>query len=305
MDMHEPTQTVRGALRFSADLRQDFATPQSEKYAYVEEIISLLEMEDIADAIIGSSDDGLSVEARKRVTIGVELAAKPELLLFLDEPTSGLDSQSAFNIIRFLKKLAAAGQAVLCTIHQPNATLFENFDRLLLLERPGRVVYFGEIGKDASTLLEYFGRYGAHLTDPNQNPAEWMLDVIGAGTTPRIGDRDWGDVWLDSPEFEQTKEDIVTIKQHRREAVGFLEKFEEKEYATPLFHQCKVVIARTQLSYWRTPGYGFGRLYTHVIVALIGGLTYINLGDSRRDLQYVVFIVFLVSIDIRGLRSDH
>lgn len=32
---------------------------------------------------------GLNVEQRKRLTIGVELAAKPALLLFLDEPTSG------------------------------------------------------------------------------------------------------------------------------------------------------------------------------------------------------------------------
>lgn len=31
---------------------------------------------------------------------------------FLDEPTSGLDGQSAYNIVRFLRKLAAAGQAM-------------------------------------------------------------------------------------------------------------------------------------------------------------------------------------------------
>jgi ATP-binding cassette, subfamily G (WHITE), member 2, SNQ2 len=98
LDVHEPAQTVREALRFSADLRQPYDTPLEEKYAYVEEVISLLEMEDIADAIIGEPESGLAVEQRKRVTIGVELAAKPELLLFLDEPTSGLDSQSAFNV---------------------------------------------------------------------------------------------------------------------------------------------------------------------------------------------------------------
>ncbi len=125
LDMHDPAQTVREVLRFSADLRQPFETPREEKYAYVEEIIALLEMETFADAIIGSPEAGLTVEQRKRVTIGVELAAKPQLLLFLDEPTSGLDSQSAFNIVRFLRKLAAAGQAILCTIHQPNAALFE------------------------------------------------------------------------------------------------------------------------------------------------------------------------------------
>lgn len=87
LDVHESTQTVREALRFSADLRQPYEVPREEKYAYVEEVISLLEMESIADAIIGEPESGLAVEQRKRVTIGVELAAKPELLLFLDEPT--------------------------------------------------------------------------------------------------------------------------------------------------------------------------------------------------------------------------
>jgi ATP-binding cassette subfamily G (WHITE) protein 2 (SNQ2) len=75
----------------------------------------------------------LGVEHRKRTTIGVELAAKPKLLLFLDEvcisslvllpdltgilaqPTSGLDSQSAWAIMLFLQQLAANGQAILCT----------------------------------------------------------------------------------------------------------------------------------------------------------------------------------------------
>ena len=55
---------------------------------------------------------GLSIEQRKRVTLGVELVAKPTLL-FLDEPTSGLDGQSAFNILRFLRRLVDGGQAVL------------------------------------------------------------------------------------------------------------------------------------------------------------------------------------------------
>ena len=60
-----------------------------------------------ADNIINQAESGLADKQRKRVIIGVKLAAKPELLLFLNEPTSGLDAQSAFNIVRFLKKLMA------------------------------------------------------------------------------------------------------------------------------------------------------------------------------------------------------
>lgn len=293
--MKEPATTVREALRFSADLRQPFETSQEEKYAYVEEVISLLEMEDMADAIIGDPETGLAVEQRKRVTIGVELAAKPELLLFLDEPTSGLDSQSAFNIVRFLRKLAAAGQAILCTIHQPNSALFENFDRLLLLQRGGQCVYFGDIGKDAHRLLDYFRRHGADCP-PNANPAEWMLDAIGAGSTPRLGKRDWGDVWNDSEEFAQVKQEIVRIKETRIAEVGSAEPVVQKEYATPLWHQIKLVNKRMTLSFWRTPNYGFTRLFNHVIIALLTGLMYLQLDDSRSSLQYRVFIIFQVTV---------
>ncbi|KAF7906308.1 hypothetical protein EAF00_000587 [Botryotinia globosa] len=295
IDVHEGTATVREALRFSADLRQPFHVPQAEKYAYVEEILSLLEMEDMADAIIGDPENGLAVEQRKRVTIGVELAAKPELLLFLDEPTSGLDSQSAFNIVRFLKKLANAGQAILCTIHQPNAALFENFDRLLLLQRGGRCVYFGDIGKDAHVLLDYFHRHGADCPS-DANPAEWMLDAIGAGQAARIGDRDWADIFADSPELANIKDRISQMKTQRLAEVGETTHDDEREFATPLMHQLRVVQARTNLAFWRSPNYGFTRLFNHVIIAIITGLAYLNLDDSKASLQYRVFVIFQVTV---------
>lgn len=121
MDLHDDTATIREALEFSAVLRQDRSIPRAEKLAYVDTIIDLLELRELEDAIISS----LGVEQRKRLTIGVELAAKPQLLLFLDEPTSGLDSQSAFSIVTFLRKLARAGQAIVCTIHQPSSEIIQ------------------------------------------------------------------------------------------------------------------------------------------------------------------------------------
>merc|ERR1712093_331522 len=207
LDVHEATQTVREALRFSADLRQPFEVPQAEKYAYVEEILSLLEMEDMADAIIGDPESGLAVERRKRVTIGVELAAKPELLLFLDEPTSGLDSQSAFNIVRFLRKLASAGQAIVCTIHQPSSVLIQEFDMILALNPGGNTFYFGPVGDEGKDVIKYFSDRGVHCP-PNKNPAEYMLDAIGAGQAARVGDRDWAEIFAESPELANIKDKI-------------------------------------------------------------------------------------------------
>lgn len=93
-DIHEPFATVRECLEFSALLRQDASVLREDKLRTADEIIELLELGDIADAIVGNPDiGGLGVEERKRLTIGVELAASPDFLLFLDEPTSGLDSQ--------------------------------------------------------------------------------------------------------------------------------------------------------------------------------------------------------------------
>jgi len=268
-----------------------------ERYAYVEEIISLLEMESIADAIIGTPEFGLTVEQRKRVTIGVELAAKPELMLFLDEPTSGLDSQSAFNIVRFLKKLAASGQAILCTIHQPNAALFENFDRLLLLQRGGRTVYFGDIGKDAHVLRSYLESHGA-VAKPTDNIAEFMLEAIGAGSAPRVGNRDWADIWEDSAELADVKETIIRLKRERQDVGAGANKSAdlEREYASPFTHQMKTVCTRMFRSYWRSPNYLFTRIFSHVAVALITGLMYLNLDDSRSSLQNRVFVIFQVTV---------
>lgn len=294
-DVHEPTQSVREAFRFSAYLRQPYHVPMKERNEYVEEIIQLLEMEDIADCIIGSPDTGLTVEQRKRVTIGVELAAKPELLLFLDEPTSGLDSQSAFNIVRFLRKLSAAGQAIICTIHQPNAVLFENFDRLLLLTRGGNTVYFGDIGKDACILREYLARNGA-VAPPTANIAEFMLEAVGAGSAPPMGGHDWASVWRESSEFTLVKQTIAQLRQERANENQASDSKDQKEYASPFHHQLWIVTARMMRSYWRSPNYLFTRLANHVAFGIIVGLAFLNLDDSRSALQQKVFVVFQCTV---------
>jgi ABC-type multidrug transport system ATPase subunit len=94
-------------------------------------------------------------------------------LLFLDEPTSGLDGQSSFLIVQFLRKLTAAGQAVLCTIHQPSASLFAQFDNLLLLKKGGKTVYFGAI----DDLSAYFSDKGVELPK-DVNPAERLISFL-------------------------------------------------------------------------------------------------------------------------------
>lgn len=290
MDVHEGTATVREAMRFSAYLRQPETVSIEEKNQYVEEMIDLLELQDLSEALVFS----LNVEARKRLTIGVELASKPELLLFLDEPTSGLDAQSAWNLVRFLRKLADQGQAILCTIHQPSSLLFESFDRLLLLERGGETVYFGDIGNDSRLVREYFARHGA-VCPPNLNPAEYMLEAIGAGVNPRVGVRDWKDIWLESPEFAAVEKEIEAIKSE-----GLSRPEPDKRgistYATSFLFQLRIVVERNTTALWRSPDYAFTRLFVTTFISFFISLSFLQLGNSVRDLQFRVFGIFWVIV---------
>jgi len=249
MDTHVPSATVREALLFSAKMRQPASVPLAEKEAYVDTCLRMCGLESHADAIIGS----LGIEHRKRTTIGVELAAKPQLLLFLDEPTSGLDSQSAWAIVSFLRSLANNGQAILCTIHQPSAELFQVFDRLLLLRKGGQTVYFGDIGYKAGTLINYFERNGSRRCAADDNPAEFMLDAIGAGAT-QTSKQDWHSIWRQSNEAAEVQKEINAIHEGGRNRPA-VKASRQSVFAAPWSSQVIEMVKRSTREKWRDPEY--------------------------------------------------
>ncbi|EAA66292.1 hypothetical protein AN1174.2 [Aspergillus nidulans FGSC A4] len=293
-DLHLPTTTVREALQFSAVLRQPKTVPRAEKYAYVEEVIDMLNMQDFADAIVGTPGEGLNVEQRKLLTIGVELAAKPALLIFLDEPTSGLDSQSSWSICSFLRKLADRGQAVLSTIHQPSALLFQQFDRLLFLAKGGRTVYFGDIGEDSRTLLDYFEANGARACGSSENPAEYILEVIGAGASGK-SDLDWPSIWKESTEAREVLQEIDRIHKDRASASSVEDKNTHREYAMPFTDQLWQVTSRVFQQYWREPIYVWAKLILAIASGLFIGFTFFKPDSSQQGFQDVLFSAFMLT----------
>ncbi|KAJ4553577.1 GTPase-activating protein [Exophiala dermatitidis] len=296
-DLHLHTSTVREALRFSALLRQPKTTPVEEKHAYVEKVIRMLNMTEFADAVIGVPGEGLNVEQRKLLTIGVELAAKPTLLLFLDEPTSGLDSQSSWSIVSFLRKLADNGQAVLSTIHQPSATLFEQFDRLLFLAQGGRTVYFGDIGRDSSLLLDYFERNGARKCGASENPAEYILELAGAGTSNTANKIDWPAVWRSSPEAAALEAELDGLQRTllEKHAHDVDRPEDHAEFAMPLWDQLVAVSIRVFQQYWRTPTYIGGKYTLGIASALFIGFSFYLPGHSIQAIQSMIFAIFMMT----------
>ncbi|KDQ56528.1 hypothetical protein JAAARDRAFT_47935 [Jaapia argillacea MUCL 33604] len=290
LDVHLETATVREALLFSAKLRQPNSVPLSEKEEYVELCLKMCGLEEYADAVIGS----LGVEHRKRTTIGVELAAKPRLLLFLDEPTSGLDSQGAWAIMTFLQSLARSGQAILCTIHQPSAELFHLFDRLLLLRKGGQTVFFGDLGQNSTNLIHYFESNGSRPIAPGENPAEFMLDVIGAGATS-TSDIDWFDKWSHSAQAEKVQEEIEEIHSEGRTRPPVEAAF-HTEFSTSWARQVYLLFVRDMQCHWRSPVYVFAKVFLNIISGLFVGFTFFHSKNTLQGTQNKLFAIFMGTI---------
>ncbi|KAI9817891.1 MAG: hypothetical protein M1827_001010 [Pycnora praestabilis] len=289
MDLHDGTQTIREALEFSAILRQERIISRADKISYVNDVIELLELTDMQDAIVGS----LGVEQRKRLTIGVELAAKPSLLLFLDEPTSGLDSQSAYSIVRFLKKLARAGQAIVCTIHQPSSILIQEFDMILALNPGGQTFYFGPIGESGSEVIKYFANRGVHCP-PEKNVAEFILETAAKGGKRKDGKKlDWNEEWRNSEQQKQVLTEIDRVCSERSKTKE-PEARSQHEFASPVWLQCTMLTKRVFIQNWRDPSYLYGKLFVSVIIGIFNGFTFYKLGNTIGDMQNRMFTSFII-----------
>lgn len=305
-DLHLSTSTVREALIFSAVLRQPTSVGYSEKVKYVDNVLKILEMEDYADAVVGVPGGGLNVEQRKRLTIGVELAAKPKLLLFLDEPTSGLDSQTAWSVSQLLKKLSGAGQAILCTIHQPSALLLEQFDRLLFLASGGRTIYFGDIGPGCSSLISYFESKGSQPCPPESNPAEWILEVVGAapGTSTTI---DWPVIWLESDERHGIRGELDRMMSMYGASSEIISNDPEdkKEFAASFWRQYLVVLHRVLQQYWRTPSYIWAKLLLNIFNAIFNGFGFFKSRTTIQGMQNIMFSIFCFTIALPSVIQQY
>lgn len=87
--------------------------------------------------------------------------------LRLVTPCRGLDSSSTSSCVRLLRDLAREGRTVVCTIHQPSALVFEQFDHLYAVAG-GRCVYQGSIPQ----LVPHMASVGL-VCPRSHNPADF------------------------------------------------------------------------------------------------------------------------------------
>ena len=79
---------IAWTVNWSPQCRLPSSIPRAEKKKYARSLLRVLGLEQIANRVIGTNAaDGISADQRKRLTIGVEMAADPAIL-FLDEVRS-------------------------------------------------------------------------------------------------------------------------------------------------------------------------------------------------------------------------
>lgn len=221
---------------------------------------------------------GMSFEQRKRVSIAVELAANPSVL-FLDEPTTGLDSKASLALIKNIRAIALSGRSVVCTIHQPSTAIFNSFDQLLLLRRGGQTVFFGPLGKDSHNLVEFFeAAPGVTPIRANVNPATWMLDVIGAGTSTaqEVQPTDFHNYYNASTlaQINQVHLETLSVPNEGSRRLTAADLHDDGGYHASYWDQFWLLLRRIALTYWRTPSYSFFRHVTNIVIALIFASAY-------------------------------
>ena len=116
-----------------------------ERAGRVDRVLHELDLADHRHQPVGTLSGG----QRKRASIAAELLARPTVL-FLDEPTSGLDPLTAAELMATLRGLADDGTAVVLTSHHVDDLC--RSDRLVLLDRTGRVAFDGPPADAAATL---------------------------------------------------------------------------------------------------------------------------------------------------------
>lgn len=274
-DVHIKLLTVWESLEISCRLKGD------GDLLYAEKVLDMLKLP--REKLFKD----LNPAEKKLLSIGVELVTKPSLLLFLDEPTSGLDSEAAVTIIKFLKKLTAQGQAVFCTIHQPSKNIFSYFDNVLLLRKGGECVYFGP----RDQIYDYVKRhYSISYDKETENPAELVLDAIGAGANSD-SNIDWLSIWNSSKEKKDIT-DIISQLEDKALADGtnYIEFLHETpSYLTQLF----IVTKRQYLSITRDRSYMSSKILLNVVAGLFIGFTFWKTKHNIIGLQNLIFTVFM------------
>ncbi|XP_017775626.1 PREDICTED: ATP-binding cassette sub-family G member 1-like isoform X1 [Nicrophorus vespilloides] len=276
-----PLFTVKEIMNMAAKLKLGYSVSEKAKELVIFDILDTLGLSNTMD----TKCSRLSGGQRKRLSIALELIDNPPIM-FLDEPTTGLDSSSSLQCVTMLKSLARGGRTIVCTIHQPSATIFEMFDHVYILAE-GYCIYQGK----SMNTVSYLSRVGLHCPQYH-NPADYLLEVANG---------EYGNFTEKLAKFStetnfrmlEPSDILVTEKEpckdeHSKKTTVLIQAPSEWYKFQILFQRCLIQLYRdwtvTQL-----------KLVLHILVGIFVGVLYMNYGnDGSKAIKNVGY--FIVSI---------
>ncbi|MFM8231693.1 MAG: ATP-binding cassette domain-containing protein, partial [Chthoniobacterales bacterium] len=151
-DAFDEHLTIGENLDFAAAIRSPYLS-RRERHRRIDGKLAELGLNERRDSVVGAAHrKTLSGGERKRLNIGLDMIGSADVYLF-DEPTSGLSSKDSEHVMEIIRSMAH-NKIVLVTIHQPNSKLFQMFSKALLLDKGGKLVFYGT----PSEMLNYFAQ---------------------------------------------------------------------------------------------------------------------------------------------------
>ena len=149
-DAFDEQLTIAENLDFAAAIRAPHIG-RRERMRRIDAKLAELGLNERRNSVVGpAARKTLSGGERKRLNIGLDMVSTADVFLF-DEPTSGLSSKDSEHIMEIIRDMAH-NKIVIVTIHQPTSRIFQMFHKAIVLDRGGKLVFFGT----PRETLEYF-----------------------------------------------------------------------------------------------------------------------------------------------------
>ncbi len=290
-DAFDEHLTIEENLDFAAAIRAPHLS-RRERLRRIDGKLAELGLNERRNYVVGSPHKKtLSGGERKRLNIGLDMVSSADVFLF-DEPTSGLSSKDSEHVIEIIRGMSH-NKIVLVTIHQPTSKIFQMFHKAVLLDRGGKLVFYGT----PQEMLKYFAEaehqqhFGTALggcESCGTTRPEFIFDVLETPLRDLGGDiifeennrgqlvparRFSPDYWRDKYEAYRLLKDVQQAPAPR-EAAPPPSPVRRKE---PLrlreeWHQFVVLLKRAFLSKLRNPANLLTTILEAPLLALLTGM---------------------------------
>ncbi|MEI8312524.1 MAG: ATP-binding cassette domain-containing protein, partial [Verrucomicrobiota bacterium] len=291
-DAFDEHLTIEENLNFAAAIRAPHLS-RRERLRRIDGKLAELGLNERRNFVVGSTHKKtLSGGERKRLNIGLDMVSSADVFLF-DEPTSGLSSKDSEHVIEIIRGMSH-NKIVLVTIHQPTSKIFQMFHKAVLLDRGGKLVFFGT----PQEMLKYFAEaehqqhFGTALGGCEAcgtTRPEFIFDVLETPLRDLGGDiifeennrgqliparRFSPDYWRDKYEAYRLMKDVQTPSTPREAAPPPQPPTRRRE---PIrlrdeWHQFVVLLKRAFISKLRNPANLLTTILEAPLLALLTGM---------------------------------